>query len=200
MLGLDGEMLADQFRRRYEEPAAAASPAAEPVLQNRRARRAARPPSRGPLIAAIAIAIVALLVVLGLLGRATTSGDDGDPARPAQDAARGKGDGGQAREKDEASGLEPVDITRRAAGPASRSAWSADPDDALIDSPGPRRGATEQFGGEKRYRLDLASGGDRAARGRGREPEQLEAATEAASFEADSEGISEIDYAGPDCP
>ena len=76
ILGLDGEMLADEFRRRYEEPAGAANPAVEPLLQRRRRSNGPRgeggSPSRGTAIAAIAAGIVILLIVLSLLG-ATTS-------------------------------------------------------------------------------------------------------------------------------
>ena len=59
-------------------------------------------------------------------------------------------------------------------------------------------GATEEFSGEKRFRIDLPSGGAvRVDAGDG--PERLSADGEA-SWEANSNGISEIDYAGPDCP
>ncbi len=44
LLGLDGEHLADEFRRRYEAPGSAVSPASEPILQERR-RSQWRPPA-----------------------------------------------------------------------------------------------------------------------------------------------------------
>lgn len=199
MLGLDGEMLADEFRRRYEAPAAAASPASEPVLQNRR-RIGSRPPSRGPLIAAVAIAILALLVLLYLLGGGEEPGgpgrDGGGKAGKAAKKGRGKGGKGG----DGSAALEPVDLRLETLGSVQLCLVGGSKD-ALIDSQVLSEGAVEEFGGEKHYRhfrLDLASGGLIKVEVGGAS-ERLEG-NGAVSFEADSEGIREIDYAGPECP
>lgn len=194
MLGLDGEMLADQFRRRHEEPAAAANPAAEPVLQNRRRSPGSRPPSRGPLIAVVLIAILALLVLLGLLGGDDDSGDPG-PSTPTK-MGKKRGDAGKERKKDE-GGLEPVDVSVEPLA-SIQVCLVGGSNDALLDSQVLSEGDLEQFGGQMRYRLDLASGGELRFEV-GDEAERL-SSDEAASFEGDSEGIRAIDYAGPDCP
>ena len=84
LLGLDGEMLADEFRRRYEEPAARREPRLRAACFSGAGgpRRLGAQPSRAPLIAAVAAVIVALLVVLAVL-----NGDDGDE-RARSDARR----------------------------------------------------------------------------------------------------------------
>jgi hypothetical protein len=201
ILGLDGEMLADEFRRRYEEPAAA-SPAAEPVLRGR--RRASRAngsgtgsPSRGTLIAAVAAGIVILLIALSLLG----GGDDEPTGTPdgLRDAS-GKSDGGKGNKGggggDKGEPREPIDLELEALGTAQ--VCVATEGQALVDGQVLAAGATESFSGEKRYRIDLPEGGElRVDAGDG--PEKLSADGEA-SWEANSNGISEIDYAGPDCP
>ena len=71
-------------------------------------------------------------------------------------------------------------------------------DDALLDSQILSEGDLEQFGGEKRYRLDLASGGDVRLQV-GEDSERL-SSEEAVSYEVDSDGVRAIDYAGPECP
>ena len=70
--------------------------------------------------------------------------------------------------------------------------------DALVDSQVLAVGATEEYSGEKSYRLDLVGGGTVRMKAGGEE-KKLEADGDA-SFEADQDGIREIDYAGPDCP
>ena len=194
MLGLDGEVLADQFRRRHEEPVAAANPAAEPLLQNRRRSPGARPPSRGPLIAIIAIGILALLVLLWVLGSGGDDGEEGNSARPAKMGKKQGGGGGKEKDK---GGLEPVDISVEPL-TSVQVCLVGGSDDALLDSQILSEGDLEQFGGEKRYRLDLASGGDVRLQV-GEDSERL-SSEEAVSYEADSEGVRTIDYAGPECP
>ena len=92
ILGLDGEVLADRYRRSYEEPVAVASAAAEPVLSKRRAP-GTRPSSRSGLILVAGGAVVVLLVILAILG--LTSGDDDGPAtrtgKQANSDSRGGG-------------------------------------------------------------------------------------------------------------
>lgn len=198
LLGLDGEMLADEYRRRHEESAAAASPASEPLLQGRQGNRrssGSRPPSRGGLIAAVGAAIVVLLIVLSFLG------DGDEPAAPeglgenGAGKADGKG-GGKGGGGSESQSREPVDLILEPLG--SVQVCLASSGEALIDAQVLAEGATEEFGGAKRYRIDLQSGGAVKV-DVGGDSEKLEADGEA-SWEADSNGIREIDYAGPECP
>ena len=112
VLGIDGEALADEFRRTYEEPGVI-SAAPEPALRDRRLpgpSRApgSRPPSRGRLIAAIAVGIVALLVILAILGG---GGDDEPETKGGAKAGKivGAGKGGDKSAK--AGGLVPIDVT-----------------------------------------------------------------------------------------
>ncbi len=198
LLGLDGEMLADEFRRRYEEPAAAANPASEPLLQGRRRGNGPRgggggSPSRGTLIAAIAAGIVILLIVLSLLG----GGDDeptGEPQGLREATGKDGGKGGKGGAKKEAR--EPIDLKLESLGTVQVCVASSG--EALVDGQVLAEGATEEFSGEKRYRIDLPGGGEVRVQA-GSASEKLSADGEA-SWEANSNGISEIDYAGPDCP
>jgi hypothetical protein len=200
ILGLDGEVLADRYRRSYEEPVAVASAAAEPVLSKRRAP-GTRPPSRSGLILVAGGAVVVLLVVLAVLGL-TDGGDDG-PATDTGKHGRSDGRGGGGHDKADHKGggskekLEPVDLS---IDPLStvRVCLVGDSHNPLIDSQVLTEGATEQFSGEKSYRLDLAGGGTVKLQVGGEE-QKLEASDDA-SFEADAKGISEISYAGPNCP
>jgi len=202
ILGLDGEMLADRYRRSYEEPAVPGPAPGEPVLSNRRAP-GSRPPSRSGPIVVVGGVIVALLVVLAIIGLAS-GGDDGDsgtgagPKNTAAQGKDGKGDkGGDKSGGGSSGGLEPVDLT---IDPLStvRVCLVGDSKSPLIDSQVIAEGATEHFSGEKSYRLDLAGGGTVRIQAGGEE-QKLDASGDA-SFEADSKGISEIPYAGPNCP
>lgn len=197
LLGLDGEMLADEFRRRHEAPATA-SPAAEPFLQGRR-NSGARPPSRAPLIAGIALAIVALLVALSLLGGGD---DDGDTTTLGPDDTPGKANGGK-RGSDRGGGgakeekaQEPIDFRLEPLGSVQVCVVASG--EPLIDGQVLAEGAVEQFEGAKRYRVDLEDQGVARVDAAG-ESKKLRA-DGASSWEADSNGIRAIEYAGPDCP
>lgn len=200
LLGLDGEHLADEYRRRHEAPGAAASPASEAVLQERRRAGGPRAPSRGPLIAAVAGGIILLLVVLSLLG----GGDD--QGQPVDGASKGggkhgsrKGDGkskdkhgsGSAHEE-----LVPVNVNIDPL--EAVQVCLVGGSDALIDSQMLSAGASEKFSGEKHYRIDLQTPGTVKVAA-GDASQRLETA-EPASYEVDSTGIHQIEYAGPDCP
>lgn len=197
MLGVDGEMLADEYRRRYEEPVAPAAPGSEPLLTERR-RPGERPPSRGPLIGAVAVGLVALLLILGLLGDG--DGDDDEPAgdrdRPARQAEKDKKrrDGGR---QNEPAALERVDVKLKA-NSGVQVCLVAGSDTALIDAQVLAAGAEEEFGGSKRYRLDLLTAGSVRFRV-GAEKRDVEA-SEPVSLEGDSRGIREIEFAGGSCP
>ncbi|HKJ36963.1 MAG TPA: helix-turn-helix domain-containing protein, partial [Solirubrobacterales bacterium] len=76
MLGLDGEMLADVYRRRYGESTAPGGPSAsEPLLSEPRGP-SERPRSRAPLIVlGVIAAVVVFLLVLSLFGGDEDPGD-----------------------------------------------------------------------------------------------------------------------------
>jgi len=191
ILGLDGGALADRYRRKFEEPPAAAP--LEPVISNRRSY-GSRPPSRSGWIIALGAAVVALLVVLAVIG--LTSGDDGQPER-VKPAGKARKEAKKIAEPDKGSSLEPIDITIEPL-TTSRICLVGD-GKLLIDSAQVQAaGAKEEFGGEKRYRLDLVGGGTVRLTAAGEE-KKLEAGDDA-SFEADQRGIREIGYAGPECP
>ncbi|MEZ5156696.1 MAG: helix-turn-helix domain-containing protein [Solirubrobacterales bacterium] len=188
ILGLDGEALADRYRRTQEEPATAAPP--EPVLRNRHSPGGSRPPSRGGLIAAIAAAIVVLVAVLAAIG--LTSGDD----EPDQPKRPGKAKEAKRIKNPPKPDSKPIDIKVEPL--ASTRICLVGGGEALIDSQVLTAGATEKFGGESKYRLDLIGGGSVRVQA-GADEQKLEPGGNA-SYEADSRGIEEIDFAGPDCP
>lgn len=197
VLGLDGEMLADQFRRRYEAPAASASPASEPILGRPRGG-GSRPPSRGPLIAAVALGLLLLLFLLFLLGRGDDPAEPDGGGRQPTKATRQKAEKKLGKPSSGKSGaLEPVDLRVE---PLSsvQVCLVGDSKDALIVSQVLAEGSAEDFSGETSYRLDLQSGGTVKLEV-GKETMKL-GGNSPASFEADENGIREIDYAGPDCP
>jgi hypothetical protein len=191
ILGLDGGALADRYRRSFEEPVAAATPP-EPVLRNRRSS-GSRSPSRNGWIVAVAVAVVVLLAILAVIGL-TSDGDEPAPLRSAgkQNGKGGGGGGGNGGERERTEidvRLEPLTTVR---------VCLVGGGEPLIDSQVLAAGASEEFGGEKRYRLDLVGGGT-VRLAAGDEQKKLEASDDA-SFEADDAGIREIEYAGPECP
>ena len=202
LLGLDGEKLADEFRRRYESGSVAGSPAAEPILQERRRAPGSRPPSRGPLIAAIAFGIVLLLVILGAIGDGGGDGDGTDPGAGKQGQGLGSKDGtggkkGKGDKKSEPKPLKPIDVKLEPLDTVTVCLVGGG-DQALIDSQALAAGMEERYSDFKRYRLDLQGGGDLKLTA-GAEGERLSADADV-SYEFDSRGIREVDYAGPDCP
>ncbi len=195
ILGLDGEALADRYRRSWEEPAAAVASPAEPVLRNRRPQ-GSRPPSRNGWIAGIGIGVVVLLAILAVIG--LTSGGD-DPAPKVKPVAKSKGKDGKSGKsggKSGSGGKEPIDI--RIEPLTTTRICLVGGGEALVDSQVLAVGAAEKFSGEKSYRVDLIGGGSVKLNAGGDE-QKLEAGGDA-SYEADQRGIEEIDYAGPDCP
>ncbi len=137
MLDLDGEMLADRYRRFSEDSqGGASSPATEPLLRERLPAASRSPPSRTPVILAIAAGIIILLVILGSIG----GDDDGD---------KSSGDGDKAARKlrrDDEKKPQPLRADRPRAGDeglGSRSAWSGAP-----TSPDRRADARRRDGGE----------------------------------------------------
>lgn len=196
MLGLDGETLADEYRRRHEGAAPPGSPAAEPLLSER-GRSGVRPPSRGPLIAIVLLAIVAVLFALGKIGG---DDDEGDPARErtrssAQELKEAKQKAKkQAAESRQEESLSETEGTLTAL--TSVEVCLVAGNDALIDNQLLSEGAEEPFSGEKVYRVDVTGGG--VLFEVGGEQERVET-TGSVSLEGDSRGIREIEPSG-DCP
>lgn len=80
LLGLDGDALADEFRRQVEVSRRQTYPVSEPVLKHRRRfNEPPRGPRLGALLAVGAAAAVVVLLILGLIGGG--DGDGGDPER-----------------------------------------------------------------------------------------------------------------------
>lgn len=189
-LGIDGEALADEFRRRHEPgEQGMASLASEPMLSERRRATA----SRTPLILAIGAGIIILLVILGLIG-----GDDGGDRNSAGDeAAKRRLDNDAKGGDDDERALKPVGVTLLPLD-AVRVCLVGDGDEPLIDGQLLDPGQEESYDGFKSYRLDLADGGRVELRSSGAK-ERIDADSEI-SYEADARGIRKIAYAGPECP
>lgn len=200
MLGLDGEMLADEFRRRTGDGGSpgGGSPS-EPVLSESR-RGDSRDPSRLPLVLGVLGGIVALLLLLSLLD----GGDNGD--------GNGKERGGQGagkqqrterrerrrerREERQANALQRENVRLVALTPVEVCLVEGS-STALIDNQVLGAETEETYGGAKRYRLDIGPGSVRFAIGGDRQ--RLEV-SEPSSFEADSRGFRPVEYRGPQCP
>lgn len=103
-LGLDGERLADDYRREFDDPAAERH-------QRHDAGPAPRPPrgggglSIGVIAAIISLVLIAALVGIGLLnGGGSSDGTVPAPAQPKREAG-GRGGGGAASESQSAPGV-----------------------------------------------------------------------------------------------
>lgn len=191
ILDIDGDALADEYRRRYEgAEQQTASPASEPVLSERRRSPGARPPSRTPVFLAIAAGIIILLVILGSIGGDDGGDDSADGGKAARELRKQNKGGGK-------KSLDPVGVTLETADTV-RVCLVGDDKQALIDGQMLSAGAEESYDGFERYRLDLTDGGSVKLTSAGNSKEI--SADGDASYEADSRGIREVTYAGPDCP
>lgn len=185
ILGLDGELLADQYRRAYDEPPAMPV-GTEPLLERRRSP-GSRPPSRGPLIAGLGIAIVVILLLLGILG----GEDEGDAGRrEAADPGRDAGKDDRAKEQRP----EPVEVRVKVT--SDSRVCLVGEQGALIEPSLLQAGREERFDGSASYRLDLEAGALEISAGGRREIVETD---EPRSFEINAAAIKEISYAGPGC-
>jgi cytoskeleton protein RodZ len=101
LLGLDAEVLVDEYRRRHEQPPTESFELPEPLLRGRSAGdRAAPPTARYVIVATLAGVVAVALLVVGI----TAGGDDDDAGRAPserkakrEDARRDRGaNGGKA--------------------------------------------------------------------------------------------------------
>ncbi len=200
LLGLDGEMLADEFRRRYGDGQGTTSGSPEPVLTERRRHSIGRSPSPAMWIVGVIVGIVVLLLVLHWVG----GGGDQSPSGSGNHAAKGKkagkkGKHGKGKGGGKHGGSGKLEPTRAvvAAKTDTEVCLVAGSTQALIDSQTLQAGAREVYTGHKRYRLDVGPGklkfivGDNAERIDSGKP---------SGYEADSQGITPGEYQGPDCP
>lgn len=203
LLGLDGEMLADEYRRRHGEGTAPAGPGpSEPLLsESRRPGVPTRAPTRALVVVGALVGIVLVLLVLSLLGgdgdERSGRGERQDAeAREAQREARQKRR--QRRQKAErgAAPLQEEDAKLTARSIVQVCLVGAG-GNALIDNQVLGTGVEESYSGSKRYRLTIGPGNVRFRVGGSKEA--LEA-SEPTSFVGDSNGIREIEYRGPGCP
>lgn len=193
LLGLDGGMLADEYRRRFEATSPATSSiAGEPMRSARNRQNGGDGPSRGLVAGGVIVLIVLLLVVLGVLG----SGDDSPDSAAGPNVARdGKGGGG----KGGGSSRDRNQRFRLTIEPASpMTICLATGGDALIDSQVLAAGASEEFRGNRKYRMDLADAGEISI-GIDGEDQEIAGSGEQ-SFEITSSGVDEVSFAGPGCP
>jgi cytoskeleton protein RodZ len=203
LLGLDGEMLADEFRRRFEEPAAAGSPVSESVLEERRRLHSRSSPSRTSWLIGIAAVLVLGALIFGLLSGGEE--DSGDGRGEGQRGGNARNDGNRNRGNGGAGGgggggsarREPIDV-RLTALSGVEICLVEGSDTALIDGQVLSAGTEEEYGGARRYRLDLLSGG-RVRVEAGGQRERIET-DEPLSLELDSRGIREVEAQGGDCP
>jgi cytoskeleton protein RodZ len=203
MLGLDGEMLADEYRRRAGEGSSAAGAGgSEPLLsESRRGER--RSPSRLPLLLGVVGGVVVLLLLLSLVNGSDDDGGDG-PDRGqragqqnrAERRERRRERRQERRERRQENALQREDVRLVALTPVQVCLVQGS-ETTLIDNQVLAAETEESFGGAKRYRLDIGPGSVRFVVGDDRQ--RLEV-SEPSSFEADSRGIRPVDYRGPDCP
>jgi cytoskeleton protein RodZ len=105
-VGLDGDALVDEYRRRVEAPDVGQYPLAEsPIRARRRGEEPGEPrwsPGRGWVIGGLIVALVAVLVVLGV-----TAGEDepSDGRRGAKQASQGKEENQQEQAQPQPAGL-----------------------------------------------------------------------------------------------
>ncbi len=197
LLGLDGEMLADEFRRRYGDGPGTTSGSPEPVLTERRRPSIGRSPSPAMWIVGVIVGIVVLLLRAPLGRRRRPIAEQLGNARCEGQEGRQEGEAGQAARAAASTGAT-ASSSRRGPWsrrrPTRRSASSPAASEALIDSQTLQAGAREVYTDHKRYRLDVGPGklkfivGDNTERIDSGKP---------SGYEADSQGITPRRVPGP---
>ena len=203
VLGLDGEMLADEFRRRHGDRGGASGlNPSEPLLTETRGS-GDRPRALWPVALAALVAIVVLLLLLSLLdGGGSDPGGGPKPGAGQGQGANAKQGQGVQQQQAKSKGaqgsrkLSKEDVSLTAITPTQVCLLGAG-GEPLIDNQVLGAGAKESYSGSKRYRLTIGPGGVTLKVGSGKRKLEV---SRPASFEGDSNGIREIDYRGPGCP
>jgi cytoskeleton protein RodZ len=108
-LGLDGERLADDYRRLVEDPLAAGYPRGEPPAPPAAGTQSRAPigsrlqVSRGALAVLISVGLIVLLIGIGLAGGGDDGGGNGSPATAKQNKGGQQDQGGKRAVPDRAT-------------------------------------------------------------------------------------------------
>lgn len=199
-LGLDGQILADELRRRWEAPDSEEQPVAEPVLEGGRAPREGGIPGgpRSLAIAAIGAALVAILLVLGLTGGA---GED-EPERVGNrggEQRQGGGQGGGNRDRGSGGRDEAPAVTLGLVAQTDIQACVVAGDGTvLIENEVLEAGSEEDLGEARRFTVDLDFGTAQILANNATIP--AEADDEPVSYRVTADSTDPIAYTGPECP
>jgi cytoskeleton protein RodZ len=202
LLGLDSEVLVDEYRYRHEEPATRSYELAEPLLKGRGAREGGRPPGPRRLV----IGAILAVVVLGLLVLGLTAGGDDDPdgraakaerEKPKRDrAGGGGGDGGGGRDRDGGRSL-PKEVTVKLVAASDLQACVVDADgDILVPDQLITAGAEDGPYVSERFRMELDPG---AARVFVNGKPETRVSANAVAYRVTPAGVEEAGYTGGLC-
>jgi cytoskeleton protein RodZ len=199
-LGLDGDALVDEYRRRVEStmaPSEETRPIGEPLLERRRRpgeQAGRRWLPRAPVLAWLGAGVVAILVLLSVLGGSDDDGRRGQHQKGKQSAQRRQGD----RNK-QPPPAPPETITLSfVARDDVEVCLVTGAHRALIDAQALVSGSRAGPYSGSHFRLDLESGGavELALGGKRRTVRSPSPAT----FQIDSGGVEQVAFKGPDCP
>ncbi|MGH2962613.1 MAG: helix-turn-helix domain-containing protein [Solirubrobacterales bacterium] len=202
LLGLDSEVLVDEFRHRHEEPATRSYELAEPLLKGRGARDGSRPPGPRRLV----IGAILAVVVLGLLVLGLTAGGDEEPDRRPEKAERekpgrkrsggGGGDGGAGSDRGGSQQL-PAEVTMKLVAASDLQACVVDADgDVLVPDQLIAAGAEDGPYVSKRFRLELDPG---AARVFVNGDPETRVSADAVAYRVTPAGVEEANFTGGLC-
>ena len=199
LLGLDSEVLVDEYRRRYEEPATGSLELAEPLLHGRGTRDGSRPPGPRRLLTGAGLAVVVLvLLVLGL----TAGGDDepeggprkGERDKPARDKGGGGGSGEDRAKKQEL----PDEVTVKLIAASDVQACLVDADgEVLVPDQLLTAGAEDGPYVSERFKVELDPG---AARVLVNGDPETKPSSEAAAYKVTPKGVEQASFTGALCP
>ena len=198
LLGLDSEVLVDEYRRRHEQPPTASYELPEPLLRGRRAReRVASPTARYVVLGSLAALAAVLLLVLGVTAGSDDDGDGGS-------AATGRGTEGRrdARRDRDSNGSGPGD----GAGEVTvKLVARSDVQACLIDNRGRvlipdqllTTGVEDGPYVAKRFRLELDPGEARVVVNG--EPAAVPRSSEPAAYRLSPRGVRATEFTGRLC-
>jgi cytoskeleton protein RodZ len=180
LLGLDGEVLVDDYRRGVEEAASDLQSLSEPLLEGRPRMDRRRVPrlGRGPLIALGLAGVVVVLLVIGLLG----GGGDGDQGAGGKHAGkpnrqrRAQDRGGKAPGVPTTPPGAPKTVTVKLRAHTDTQVCLLDAQNRVLDP-----GQAKLLVNGRRSRVATLS-------------------TEPAAYQVTPAGVSHIAFTGPTCP